>query len=202
MRSIFLQVADRLNDKQTRWFIFWLAKWAMLILAVVLYTIVIARVSDAKAERRYERWKTEWAEARIAEQEEAARAALESDPYQIQLNEEAEVLARVLYGVRENSTDDLKTYCWCVFNRVDNSNYPDTITDVIAQPGQWMRYDRTNPVLSNLYDIAREQLDLWHTDAHRPVDSSYVFMNWSSRDIVLRDQWAEGSGTHYWRFGQ
>lgn len=202
MRSIFWQVADRLNDKQTRWFIFWLAKWAMLILAVVLYTIVIALVSDAKAERRYERWKTEWAEARIAEQEEAARAALESDPYQIQLNEEAELLARVLYGVRENSTDDLKTLCWCVFNRVDNAAFPNTLAAVIDTPKQWMGYSAGNPVLESLYQIAREQLEAWHGDGHRPVANTFVFMSWAPDDICLRDQWTAGSGTKYWRWGQ
>ena len=146
----------------------------------------------------FEEYKIEQAEAA----EKAAREAVETDPYVIQLNAEAEALSRVLYGVKDNSTDDLKTYCWCVFNRVDNPNYPSTLEDVIAQPSQWMRYDPTNPILENLYQIAREQLDEWHTNTHRPVSSEYVFMNWSKNDICLRDNFYEGSGTHYWRFGQ
>lgn len=162
------------------------------------YTAVIYRLAAKNAVERYE---VRLAEIR-AEEAEAARLAAEQDPYTLQLNAEAEALARVLYGVRDNNTDDLKTYCWCVFNRVDNSAFPSTLEDVIAQPNQWMRYDQTNPILENLYQIAREQLDAWHTGSHRPVSSEYVFMSWSSNDICLRDNFYEGSGVHYWRWGQ
>lgn len=166
----------------------------LVCLAIVAYTAVIFRVASKHAVERYEVY---LAEVR-AQEEEAAR----QDPYTLQLNAEAEMLARVLYGVRDNDTDDLKTYCWCVFNRVDNSQFPSTLEDVIAQPNQWMRYDQTNPILEDLYQLAREQLDAWHTDSHRPVSSEYVFMSWSSNDICLRDNFYEGSGVHYWRWGQ
>lgn len=136
------------------------------------------------------------------EQERLAEVAAAENPYTKQLNAEAESLARVLYGVKDNDESDLKTYCWCVFNRVDNNSYPSTLEDVIAQPGQWMRYDETNPILEDLYQIAREQLDEWHLNSHRPCSSDYVFMNWSATDICLRDNFYEGSGTHYWRWGQ
>lgn len=170
----------------------------IVCLAIVAYTAVIFRVASKQAVERYE---VRLAEIR-AEEAEAERLAAEQDPYTVQLNAEAESLARVLYGVRDNDTDDLKTYCWCVFNRVDNAAFPSTLEDVIAQPNQWMRYDQTNPVLENLYQLAREQLDAWHTDGHRPVSSEYVFMSWSSNDICLRDNFYEGSGVHYWRWGQ
>lgn len=136
------------------------------------------------------------------EQERMAQEAIAMDPYTKQLNAEAEIIARVLYGVKDNDDSDLKTYCWCVFNRVDNNSYPSTIEDVVAQPNQWMRYDETNPILEDLYQIAREQLNEWHTNTHRPCSSDYVFMNWSANDICLRDNFYEGSGTHYWRWKQ
>lgn len=202
MRSLILKAADRLNDRQTRWFIWWLTKWALLILAVILYTIILSRVSDAKAERRYEAWKTEFAASYEAQQEAAARALVESDPAVIRLNAEAELLAKVLYGIRDNSTDDLKTACWCVFNRVDNPQFPNTLAEVVGQPKQWMRYDADNPVLESLYDLAREQLELWHGGTRRPVSDAYVFMSWSQDDVVLRDTWETGSRSKYWRYGQ
>lgn len=101
-----------------------------------------------------------------------------------------------------NSTDNLKTLCWCVFNRVDNAAFPGTLEAVIDTPKQWMGYSAGNPVLENLYQIAREQLESWHGDGHRPVADTFVFMSWAPDDICLRDQWTAGSGTKYWRWGQ
>lgn len=167
-------------------------------LVIVAYTVVIFRVASTKAVEKYEIY---LAEVR-AQEEAAALEAYQTDPYTMQLNVEAEQLAKVLYGVKDNKTDDLITYCWCVFNRVDNKAFPATLADVLAQPNQWMRYDQTNPIIESLYQIAREQLDAWHTGSHRPVSNEYVFMNWSSNDICLRDNFHEGSGTHYWRYGQ
>lgn len=171
-----------------------------LLAALVLWadSVISGRIAQKKAIETYYGWFEEYK----AEQEAAKLAAIESDPYTVQLNAEAELLAKVLYGVKDNKTDDLITYCWCVFNRVDNSAFPSTLEDVIAQPNQWMRYDQTNPILESLYQLTREQLDAWHTEMHRPVSSEYVFMNWSSNDICLRDNFHEGSGTHYWRYGQ
>lgn len=190
------------ENRRAMWLITLVMRWALVILAIVAYTIAVGRYAQKKALETYAVWFEEYKIEQAEAAEKAAREAVETDPYVIQLNAEAEALSRVLYGVKDNSTDDLKTYCWCVFNRVDNPNYPSTLEDVIAQPSQWMRYDPTNPILENLYQIAREQLDEWHTNTHRPVSSEYVFMNWSKNDICLRDNFYEGSGTHYWRFGQ
>lgn len=189
------------SNKRAMWWIGYAVKWALLILVVILYTIVIHRVAYKKALIVYDGWLESYKAEQIAEAEEAARTA-PIDPYEAQLDAEAELLAKVLYGVKDNDNDDLRTYCWCVFNRIDNSAFPDTLEDVIAQPNQWMRYDPTNPIIESLFQIAREQLDAWHRNAHRPVTNEYVFMNWSKNDICLRNVWAEGSGTRYWRYNQ
>ena len=189
-------------NRRLCWMLRLLARYFLCGLAMVAYTIAVGRYAQNKALETYHGWLEEYKAEQEAAMEAAAREAYETDPYTIQLNTEAEALARVLYGVKDNSTDDLRTYCWCVLNRVDNPNYPSTLEDVIAQPSQWMRYDPTNPIIESLYQLAREQLDKWHTDTHRPVSNEYVFMNWSRNDICLRDNFYEGSGTHYWRFGQ
>lgn len=198
MEAIRSAKEKAISNRRLCWTLRLLARYLLCGLALVAYTIAVGRYAQNKALETYHGWFEEYK----AEQEAAAIAAYETDPYTIQLNEEAEALAKVLYGVKDNSTDDLKTYCWCVLNRVDNPNYPDTLQDVIAQPSQWMRYDPTNPIIESLYQLAREQLDNWHNDTHRPVSNEYVFMNWSRNDICLRDNFYEGSGTHYWRFGQ
>jgi DNA segregation ATPase FtsK/SpoIIIE-like protein len=134
---------------------------------------------------------------------EAAKAAgAPVDPYQAQLDAEAMQLARVLYGVRQNSTDDLRTLCWCVFNRVDSPDYADTLAEVIEQPKQWMRYSPDNPVLDDLFQIARAELEAWHNGPTRPCGTDYVFMTWSPTEIVLRNTWTNSSQTRYWRVKQ
>ena len=188
-------------NKKAMWIIGYASKWLLLVLIVVAYTLVIHRVAYKHALEVYNGWMEDYKAEQIAIAEDAARTA-PVDPYEAQLDTEAELLAKVLYGVKDNDDGDLKTYCWCVFNRVDNSHFPSTLEDVIAQPNQWMRYDPTNPILENLFQLAREQLDAWHKDSHRPVSNEYVFMSWSSNDICLRNVWAEGSGTRYWRWGQ
>ena len=162
-------------------------------------TALVVKHNTAIEVREQMEMEAEQERARLAEEAMMQEA---EDPYLLQLNAEAELVAQVLYGVRDNNTDDLRTYCWCIFNRVDNSRCPSTLEDVIAQPDQWMRYHPTNPILEDLYQIAREELDRWHTDTHRPVSNEYVFMTWSSNSIVLRDNFHEGSNTHYWRYKQ
>lgn len=131
-------------------------------------------------------------------EQEAARAV----EYDAALRQtEAETVARVLYGVKGNSERDLRTLAWCVFNRVDNKQYPDTIAGVVGQPKQWMAYSEDNAVLDKLYQIAAEELDRWHS-GHRPVSSDFVYMNWSPSEIVLRNRWEEKSGTKYWQWGE
>lgn len=176
-------------------------RYALACLVIALYTIVVYRVAYKNALKTYEGWLDDYKAQQIAQAEEATRNA-PVDPYEAQLDAEAELLARVLYGVKDNKTDDLKTYCWCVFNRVDNPAFPATLEEVIEQPNQWMRYGADNPAVENLYQIAREQLDAWHTGSRRPCSNEYVYMNWSANDICLRDKWIEGSGCRYWRWGQ
>lgn len=182
-------------DARTRWLLGYILQYVVLVLAFALCVIVAYRAGGARAAKRYEAWQARFVDEYIAQME--AKAA--GDPYQAQLDAEAMQLARVLYGVKDNSTDDLRTYCWCVFNRVDSPDYADTLADVIEQPKQWMRYSPDNPVLDDLFQIARAELDAWHTGTTRPCSAEYVFMNWSPTEITLRDNWEDGSRTHYWR---
>lgn len=170
----------------------------LVALVLAAWSLVMIRVGQRRALAQYEAWMEDFRVERLA----IDQANADADPYALQLNAEAESLARILYGVKDNDKDDLRTLCWCVFNRTDNPAFPNTLEEVIAQPQQWMRYSEDSPVLEDLYQIAREQLEAWHSDAHRPCSSDYVFMSWTPSDICLRDAWREGSGTHYWRFAQ
>jgi hypothetical protein len=184
--------------EKTRWVASMACKYALVLLGAVLYTLLVARGAEAKAARKYEAWQERWVNEYITQQE-AARLGMPVDPHEAQLDAEAQALARVLYGVKDNSTDDLRTYCWCVFNRVDSPDYADTLEEVIEQPKQWMRYDPENPVIENLYQLAREELEAWHNGATRPCSADFIYMTWSPLEIVLRNTWTNSSSTRYWR---
>lgn len=201
MRAMMLKAIDNYHTKFSWWVTGWLMKWAVLILAFIAWTLVVYRAGGVQAEKRYEAWKERFVNDYISQQE-AAERQYPPTPKELLLNSESEALARVLYGVKDNSTDDLKTYCWCVLNRVDNDMYPDTVEEVISQPKQWMQYSDDNPVLENLYQIAREQLEAWHDGTRRPISDDFVYMNWTPTQITLRNKWEDGSTTGYWRYGK
>lgn len=201
-------MVDRLGgSKNAAWIIKVFGKYLIVIMAFAVYSVVLCRVQYAKASRAYsayyEAWYADQLELYIAGKEaeqEALEAERNAPPTEEQIKQvQAEELARLLYGVKDNSTDDLRTLCWCVFNRVDNRQYPDTIEAVISQPSQWMGYSHENVVLEDLYQIAYAEITEWQGGGHRPVSNEYVFMNWSASGIVLRNTFAESGATRYWR---
>lgn len=117
-----------------------------------------------------------------------------------QIEREAEYIAKVLYGTAANHADsDKRAVVWCILNRVEHHSHPDTVVEVCEQPKQWMGYSVNNPVLQDLYDIALTELKIWHNGGHRPMNNSYVFLTWSSSEILLRDTFEENRNTNYWR---
>ena len=195
------------GEKNAKWLLSLAGKWALILLIFVTYSIVLCRTQYAKASKAYEAYYEAWYADQLkiyVETHDAEQAALEAErnapPTEEQVKQvQAEELARLLYGVKDNSTDDLRTLCWCVFNRVDNTSYPNTIEAVISQPSQWMGYNHGNVVLEDLYQIAYEEMTKWQSGSHRPVSNEYVFMNWSASGIVLRNTFNENAATRYWR---
>lgn len=117
-----------------------------------------------------------------------------------QIEREAEYIAKVLYGTAANHADsDKRAVVWCILNRVEHYSHPDTVVEVCEQPKQWMGYSDSNPVLTDLYDIALAELKIWHSGGHRPMNNNYIFLTWSSSEILLRDTFEENRNTNYWR---
>ena len=117
-----------------------------------------------------------------------------------QIEREAEYIAKVIYGTAKNhSSADQRAVVWCILNRVEHYAHPNTVADVCQQPKQWMGYSNDNPVLADLYDLALEELKIWHNDGHRPISNDYIYLSWSSKEILLRDTFEENKSTHYWR---
>ena len=117
-----------------------------------------------------------------------------------QIEREAEYIAKVIYGTARNHVDsDKKAVVWCILNRVEHYAHPNTIAEVCEQPKQWMGYSSDNPVLTENYDLALAELKIWYNDGHRPMSSDYIYLSWSSKEILLRDTFEENKNTHYWR---
>ena len=117
-----------------------------------------------------------------------------------QIEREAEYIAKVIYGTARNHVDsDKKAVVWCILNRVEHYAHPDTVAGVCEQPKQWMGYSDDNPVLTENYDLALEELKIWYSGDHRPIDNRYIYLSWSSREILLRDTFEETKSTNYWR---
>lgn len=119
-----------------------------------------------------------------------------------QIEREAEFVAKVFYGyatVGNHSQSDLRGVAWCIFNRVEHYAHPDTVVGVCEQPKQWMGYSPDNPVLTEHYELALAELKIWYSGGHRPMSNKYIYLTWSSDEILLRDTFEENKKTNYWR---
>lgn len=117
-----------------------------------------------------------------------------------EIEKEAEYISKVVYGTAKNhSVNDQKAVVWCILNRVESAGYPDTVQGVCEQPKQWMGYSEDNPVMESIYDMVLEILKSWHNNGHRPMGKEFVFLSWSSKEILLRDTFVESKDTRYWR---
>ena len=184
---------------------------------IVFHVFVIVAAVVITAALQYTKYEKQIAEIITSHEEEmiALRAELQSD-YESQMFEleqyyeyggdttqierEAEYIAKVIYGTARNHADsDKKAVVWCILNRVEHYAHPDTIIEVCEQPKQWMGYSSDNPVLTENYDLALAELKTWYSDGHRPMSSDYIYLSWSSKEILLRDTFEENKNTHYWR---
>lgn len=171
-------------------------------LVFMLCLIVTARIAtETEPPARVELASMEQTIVAEQEQAEAARA-LEAAAEEAQHREEAEAVARVLYGTAlHNSREGQEAVVWCIINRCESGMFPDSIVEVCRQPVQWMGFSEDNPVIKDLYDLADEVLTGWRNGGYRIISPDYLYMSWSSDEIVLRTTFKETSRTHYWRAG-
>ena len=199
----------RKHSKQYR--IAMIQRAAICVLIVILSIMITSISQRIKYEKRIE-------EINAAHEEDMIALRIElRDDYESEINSikqyyeyggdvteierEAQFIAKVMYGVYrpEHNDSHLRAVAWCIFNRVDNPAYPNSVQAVCQQAKQWMGYSDDNPVIAKLYDIALTELKSWHNGVPRPMTADYVYMNWSSREIYLRNTFVEDRNTSYWR---
>lgn len=185
-------------------------KAAFYIFVVVVSVIITALCQRVKYEKQIAEINANHAEEIVALREELQNdyrsQMAELEQYYeyggdvTQIEREAEYIAKVIYGTARNHADsDKRAVVWCILNRVEHYSHPDTIVEVCEQPKQWMGYSNNNPVLAELYDLALAELKTWYSGGHRPMSSDYIYLTWSSKEILLRDTFEENKSTNYWR---
>lgn len=185
-----------------------------MVMVCILVVVLVVMITTVCQKVKY---KKQIAEINAIHTEEinTLRAELQND-YEVKITElkqyyeyggdvdqielEAEYIAKVFYGVdRDHADSDLRGVAWCIFNRVENHAHPDTVIGVCEQPKQWIGYSSDNPVLTEHYELALEELKIWHSGGHRPMSNKYIYLTWSSKEILLRDTFEENRNTNYWR---
>lgn len=170
----------------------------MIVAVVIGCVLTYWRTSDV-LEKRYEmQLKSEIfkAEQNLASRMREEYGVNEAEAAALKMEEEAKIIAKVLYPMRNNKAHGLRSAVWCVLNRVDNPLYDDDVYAVCSAKQAFMGWDDNNPVLDNLYSIALKELQVWHSGV-RPMDTKFVFLDWTAREIMLRDQFEE-RGAHVW----
>lgn len=177
--------------------------YILIIVVAVMMTFLCQRTKyenqieeiNANHEEEIESIRADY-EARVTELEQYYGYG--RDVEQIEL--EAEYIAKVIYGTARNHADsDKKAVVWCILNRVEHYSHPNTIAEVCEQPKQWMGYSNDNPVLTENYELALAELKTWYSGDHRPMSNEYIYLSWSSKEIILRNTFEENKNTRYWR---
>ena len=112
---------------------------------------------------------------------------------------EVTALAQTLYGeCRGCSELQQRAVCWCVFNRVDDSRFPDTIIGVVSAPLQLQGYSSSNPVWDNLYEVAYSCMVDWHNGENRVLDEDMCWFSGWNRINHFRNAWLSENATKFW----
>lgn len=107
--------------------------------------------------------------------------------------EEVVALAKTLYGeCRGCSEIQQKAVAWCIFNRVDSDQFPDTVIEVITQPSQFFGYRESFPVTEDLETLARECLTDWHNGENRVLEPEFLYFTGDGTRNHFTTEWGGG----------
>lgn len=147
-----------------------------LIVVVIILAILLAQPTGAAGQRIVDWPELPW----------------EPDPAEVT------ALAQTLYGeCRGCSELQQRAVCWCIFNRVDDSRFPDTVVGVITQKSQFFGFKASNPVRDSLYAVAYSCMVDWHNGENRVFGEDYLYFTGNGRINIFTtaygggDTWAE-----------
>lgn len=140
-------------------------------------------------------YQAEQAQAKQAEYFLSGEASLEA-----QINQEADELARATQIF--TTTRAKESFIWNMIMRMISPLYPDSIKEVLQQPGQVDWYDETNMISETDHQIAVRALRMAH-DGRLPAGLTlqhlYGEMRDNGADYVLRTKYIKTPDDDYWR---
>lgn len=108
----------------------------------------------------------------------------------IPADDDVTALAQMAYGEARGLADyEIAACMWVALNRLDHGGYGDTVTEVVAAPGQFAGYSAENPATDGLAAIARDVLTR-HDAQQRGEDVP--------REIGREYLWFSGRDGHNW----
>ena len=96
---------------------------------------------------------------------------------------EAEVLAKVVWGEAGGcSIIEREKVIWCILNRVDHPDFPNTIYDVVTAPSQFHGYSPYHPIKEENYLLALRVISEWLYEKEggvidRPLAADYLYFH-------------------------
>lgn len=107
-----------------------------------------------------------------------------SEPREAFNIEEVNALSRLVYGEARGCNIEQQAACvWCVLNRVDNEYFPNTIIEVIEQPGQFFGYKESFPITPEIQEVVLDVLMRWAAevdgvkDVCRVLPKEYLYFS-------------------------
>lgn len=114
---------------------------------------------------------------------------------------EVEMMARMIWGEASGIPSDMeKAACvWCVLNRVDDPEFPDTVAAVLEQPNQFAGYSPDYPATEEHKAIAADVLTRWMeeragaADVGRVLSAEYLFFTGDGEHNIFRTDYRGGA---------
>ena len=108
-----------------------------------------------------------------------------------------EIMAKAVWGeARGCSPDEQRLVVWCILQRVDSEHWPDSITGVVTQSGQFQGYDPAHPLDDAILTLCKEELAKWAAGEEAPVHEIYApsrpfyyFDSRSGNGNFFREEW-------------
>ncbi len=178
--------------------------FALLSIAVVLVAFVLAAGGQTEAPQEQATFPTVSAGQEDKPPPSPTPSSTESAPsYYIPDEAEVEMLARLIWGEARGVPSDMEkaAVVWCVLNRVDAEEWPDSVAEVIRQRGQFSGYSPDYPATRRHKEIAADVLTRWERekaeggDVGRVLPPEFVFFTGDGERNTFRTEYKGGI---YW----
>ena len=115
-----------------------------------------------------------------------------SRPWRPDVNEDdAEILARLLWSSPLTNEDDKRQLCWLVFNRIDDESllFGMCVSDVVIKR-EFTFYDHKAHLSETNLRIARDELARWTAErmgipVERPLEEGYLYLRFDGHKVTF-----------------